>query len=331
MSNTSIIVCDKKFDIGTRVVLWNESGGFSAYDTPTYETQDRKTGEIVVVKGKRYKSRLAFGTPNFEKLKKIVWQFAFHHSGLYHSKDTYETLQQRGLSVHFILDDNGTLYQCLDLRERAYQIGGNNAMSVGIEIDSRASAGKYPDAYDSVHQKKYGVGPRKIKQDTIHGIKMMGFDYSDAQYATLIKLANVLVEIFPLIKPNFPRGADRKIIKTMLKDPQSFKGFICHYHVTKSKIDPISFDYDRFLNNFPIVTSKPSDSFSTNETKFDLDSWLGRQQALISLGYDPGQADGDFGPNTKVALKQFQTDSGLDADGLWGPRTEAAMIAVLGG
>jgi N-acetylmuramoyl-L-alanine amidase len=159
-NNTCIVVCGKKYDIGTRVVLWNEPGGMSAYDTTTYETSDRKTGEIVVVKGKRYKSRLALGgTPNLEKLKKIVLQFALHHSGCYHSHDTYDTLQQRGLSVHLICDDNGTLYQCLDIRERAYHIGTNNAMSIGIEIDSRAAAGQYPDAYDEIHQKKYKVIP----------------------------------------------------------------------------------------------------------------------------------------------------------------------------
>ena len=335
MSNTSIVVCGQKFDIGTRVVLWNEPGGFSAYDTEAYKTQDRKTGEVTVVKGKRYKSRLAIGTPNFEKLKKIVWQFALHHSGLYRSRDTFQTLQQRGLSVHFICDDDGTLYQCLDVRERAYHIGTNNAMSIGIEIDSRASAGQHPDAYDLAHQQKYKVGPRKVKQDVIHGMKMMGFEYSDGQYAALTKLTNALVQIFPLIVADFPRNADGNIIKTTLKDPQSFRGIICHYHVTKTKIDPISFDYNRFLGGLgqqaPIAEPEQPGSFGTDETKPDLSTWLGRQQALASLGYDPGQVDGKPGPNTTAAIRQFQADQGLDADGLWGPNTEAAMVAALGG
>lgn len=340
-NNTCIVVCDKKYDIGTRVVLWNEPGGLSAYDKAAYETEDRKTGKIEVVKGKRYKSRLALGgTPDLAKLKKIVWQFALHHSGLYRSRDTYETLQQRGLSVHFILDDDGTLYQCLDVRERAYHIGTNNAMSVGIEIDSRAAAGQHPDAYDEAHQKKYKVGPRRVKVDTIHGMKMKGFDYSDGQYATLVKLAKVLLEIFPLIKPDFKRDADGDIVKTELADPKAYHGFICHFQVTRKKIDPISFDFDRFLKGVngtaeavaPTEAPAEDSSLGTDEAvPIQLDGWQGRQSALKSLGYDPGDIDGAFGPKTKEALRAFQADQGLEPDGIWGPKTLAAMRKALEG
>jgi hypothetical protein len=279
-NNTCIVICDKKYDIGTRVVLWNEPGGFSAYDTATYETSDRKTGNIIVVQGKRYKSRLALGgTPKLEKLKKVVWQFALHHSGLFRSHDTYETLQQRGLSVHFICDDDGTLYQCLDVRERAYHIGGNNAMSVGIEIDSRAVAGKYPDAYDEAHQKKYKVGPRRVKFDTIHGMKMKGFDYSDAQYTTLVKLAKVLLEVFPLIKSDFPRDSAGNVIKTELTAPKKHQGFICHFQVTRNKIDPLSFDFDRFLAGVTGTVNAGGVIMTADEPETDevsLDTWLER-------------------------------------------------------
>jgi len=339
--NTSIVVCDKKYDIGTRVVLWNEPGGLSAYDVTVYETSDRKTGEIVVVKGKRYKSRLALGgTPDLSKLKKVVWQFALHHSGLFRSHDTYETLQQRGLSVHFILDDDGTLYQTLDVRERAYHIGGNNAMSVGIEIDSRAVAGKYPDAYDEAHQKKYKVGPRRVKLDTIHGMKIKGFDYSDAQYATLIKLAKVLLEVFPLIKSDFPRNSAGNVIKTELTSPKKHQGFICHFQVTRHKVDPIAFDFDKFLAGVTgsVVVSQPTGNTGGFVLKadeeldeFSLDTWLERQTALMTLGFDPGALDGEFGPKTRYALQQFQTDQGLISDGTWGPKTESAMRHTLEG
>jgi len=340
-SNTSIVVCGKKYDIGTRVVLWNESGGMSAYDTAVYETEDRKTGKITVVKGKRYKSRLTLGgTPDLEKLKKIVWQFVLHHSGLYRSLDTYETLQQRGLSVHFICDDDGALYQCLDVRERAYQAGGNNAMSIGVEIDSRAVAGRYPDAYNEANQRRHKVGPRRVVLDTIHGMKMKGFDYSDAQYATLIKLGRALIEIFPLIKPDFARNTGGSIIKTELANPKSHQGFICHYQITKQKIDPISFDFARFLTGIrgsthdvtvPTTPTHNEPNQAPVVETYSLDTWLDRQKALKQLGYDPGQFDGVFGPNTKEALRAFQAYAGLSPDGIWGPRTLIAMRQALGG
>jgi len=334
MSNTSIVVCGQKYDIGTRVVLWDEPKGFCAYDTEAYETEDRKTGKVSVVKGKRYRSRLALGgTPDFEKLKTIAIQLTFHHSGLYRSKDTFETLQQRGLSVHYICDDNGILYQTLDVRERAYHVGLMNFLSIGIEIDSRAVAGKYPDAYDETHQKKYGVGPRKVKFDTIHGMKMKGFDYSDAQYATLIKLARVIVKIFPLIKPDFPRDENGQIIKTQIDNLKQYHGFITHYQNTVKKIDAICFDFDRFLlgvNGTEIIQPQETapEPIPTQEP-IDLSSWSGRQTALKQLGYHTGVIDGIFGSNTKAALQAFQKDNGLSVDGIWEPITEAKIQELL--
>ena len=51
------------------------------------------------------------------------------------------------------------------------------------------------------------------------------------------------------------------------------------------------------------------------------------QGNLIRLGYDCGKwgADGDFGDATEIALKRFQTEHGLDPDGIYGAKTEAAM------
>jgi peptidoglycan hydrolase-like protein with peptidoglycan-binding domain len=45
------------------------------------------------------------------------------------------------------------------------------------------------------------------------------------------------------------------------------------------------------------------------------------QQALKGLGYDPGQADGQFGAKTEQAVKKFQQDHGITADGIVGPIT----------
>jgi peptidoglycan hydrolase-like protein with peptidoglycan-binding domain len=45
------------------------------------------------------------------------------------------------------------------------------------------------------------------------------------------------------------------------------------------------------------------------------------QQGLKDLGYDPGPVDGVFGTKTENAVKQFQSDKGITADGIVGPIT----------
>lgn len=45
------------------------------------------------------------------------------------------------------------------------------------------------------------------------------------------------------------------------------------------------------------------------------------QQALKDKGFDPGAVDGINGPSTKSALKQYQEQQHLNADGRVGPKT----------
>ena len=49
------------------------------------------------------------------------------------------------------------------------------------------------------------------------------------------------------------------------------------------------------------------------------------QQALIGLGYLTGKADGSYGPKTREAVRSFQKDFGLGADGSAGPDTMTAL------
>jgi hypothetical protein len=71
----------------------------------------------------------------------------------------------------------------------------------------------------------------------------------------------------------------------------------------------------------PAATSKPGDT-GTQVRKL--------QQALKALGYRVGTVDGQYGPTTKEAVASFQHDAKLTADGVFGPKTLAALIRRAG-
>ena len=54
------------------------------------------------------------------------------------------------------------------------------------------------------------------------------------------------------------------------------------------------------------------------------------QQALVALGYTPGVADGKFGRGSENAVKQFQKNNKLTADGLAGAKTLTLLYAQAG-
>ena len=53
--------------------------------------------------------------------------------------------------------------------------------------------------------------------------------------------------------------------------------------------------------------------------------WTKVQTALSALGYDPGPVDGQVGPKTRAAVRAFQRDHKLLADGVVGPVTRGAL------
>jgi spermidine/putrescine-binding protein len=53
------------------------------------------------------------------------------------------------------------------------------------------------------------------------------------------------------------------------------------------------------------------------------------QEALARLGYDPGPADGVFGPATLASVELFQEDSGMRVDGLLTRNTHEAIMRGL--
>lgn len=52
------------------------------------------------------------------------------------------------------------------------------------------------------------------------------------------------------------------------------------------------------------------------------------QRRLKAAGYDPGEIDGEYGPNTEAAVKALQKDAGITVDGEFGPDSLKALEAI---
>ncbi len=177
--------------------------------------------------------------------KKVVEQrnptnFVCHWDVCLNSKSCHRVLQNRGLSVHFLIDNDGTIYQLLDMNHIAYHAGGSkwNANSIGVEISN---------AYYPKHQKwykKHGFGERPIwKEKKVHGSYLEPFlGFYDVQLDALKALMKAVNEAtgIPLETPNSSTTSAPAVRGT-------YKGFISHYHLKKNKIDCAGLDLKQLI------------------------------------------------------------------------------------
>jgi len=80
---------------------------------------------------------------------------------------------------------------------------------------------------------------------------------------------------------------------------------------------PFTTDATSMELSAPVTTDKP--------TNKDI------QQALKNAGVYNGSVDGSLGPKSKKAIRDFQTQNGLNADGKVGPRTWKKLATFLQG
>lgn len=187
-----------------KVVLWTEKGGLASQEGC-------------------YRNMI--GEP-----KRDVRFFVNHWDVCLSSTSCQNVLNQRKISVHFLVDNDGTIYQTTDLQNICWHAGGSNwnNWSIGVEI-SNAYYLKYQDWYV-----KNGYGPRPI----VKGAKVNGgtledhLDFYDVQKAAMRAIWDCLHKHLglPLEAPpgesTYPPAQNG-----------DFRGFIHHYNLTDRKID----------------------------------------------------------------------------------------------
>jgi N-acetylmuramoyl-L-alanine amidase len=279
-----IMVAGRYFRTGTPVVLWTDPGGYDGYRVERRFSQLDRAGwaetqedGIGLDSPNRYGMRAAVLTPNERErvrggswdlatLQRVVDQFVLHYDASGTSAQCFKRLHDdRGLSIHFLLDVDGTLYQTLDLKERAWHATVVNSRSIGIEI---ANIGAYATADAAPLQEWYetdkdgvtrltipanarpesvrtpGFEGRPARPEVIageiNGAELFQYDLTEAQYAALAKLTATLSAVFPNLPVDAPRNDDGTLRTTTLsaEELKTFKGVVGHYHIQTNKIDP---------------------------------------------------------------------------------------------
>jgi N-acetyl-anhydromuramyl-L-alanine amidase AmpD len=282
-----IVVAGHYFHTGSPVVLWTDPGGYDAYRVERrfvpIDVADWNHSKDKLESPNRYGLRYMLNgkpilTPEqlemvrggawpLELLQEKVDQFVIHYDVDALSRNCFRTLHDaRDLSVQFMLDIDGTIYQTLDCKERAWQATKANSRSVGIEI---ANIGSY-----SINQSTaplaewYGKDefgrtritiPARFKDGgvrtpgfigypfyphmivgEIQGRKQRQYDFTPEQYRALAHLTATLCTVFPKIKCDYPRDENGKLIRHALSDDQynAYQGILGHYHVQTDKSDP---------------------------------------------------------------------------------------------
>lgn len=292
-----IVVCGQLFHTGTPVVTWMDPGGYDGYRVerrfgPIEESSwDQIKDELS--EPNRYNlrqkglepplppellERVRGGGWSLGELQNVVDQFVLHYDVCGTSKVCFKVLHdQRGLSVHFMLDVDGTIYQTVDLKERTWHATTSNSRSIGVEIaqiGARSARGKHQldEWYD---QDEKGLlltiparfGPdlgirtpnfvgRPAKPELIVGEiqqkELFQYDYTPEQYEALAKLTATLCKIFPKLRCEFPADATGRVITDKLPDAQlrDYRGLLGHYHIQLNKTDPgPALDWSRVVDD----------------------------------------------------------------------------------
>ena len=104
----------------------------------------------------------------------LIDRIILHHTGDDAAGKTYQTLKNRKLSVHYIIDRDGTIYYVVDELKMAQHAKGWNARSIGIEVVNTGYYDmEYTDAqYKSVNNLINDIASRwpSIKADNEHVI-----------------------------------------------------------------------------------------------------------------------------------------------------------------
>ena len=185
--------------------------------------------------------KLSGGRSSYTGKHRDIKFFVNHWDVCLSSESCVKVLNRRNISVHFCIDNDGTIYQLMDLNDAGWHAGGSkwNHSSIGVEI-ANAYYPKYQNWYE---RNGYGKRPL-IEGQKIHGKSMKPFmDFYPIQKEALKALWLACHEGLgiPLEAPKTKWAVDPDC------KANKFRGFCSHYHLTRGKIDCAGLDIEALL------------------------------------------------------------------------------------
>lgn len=323
--NGILIIGDREFNVNAPVVNWHKSGwdATKEYCIPTKESMEQPCqsagpgkqfpyGSMPQPYTSRFSTRPHLRNdksggrfPTYEAVKATVKQFVLHHDGCASADMCFNVLQnERGLSVHFLVDNDGTIFQTIDLGLMAYHASDWNTYSIGVELCNFGEAFKRPDYYNSGR-----AGPKRdITLCKINNNTLKAFDYTPAQIDSFTRLCRELLRLLPNLPAEYPQSSPGVPAWDTMKDAtlkrESYAGYVGHYHINTQKWDPGPFDFKRFCTKlrgslcfpvFPRQEPRPEDKDKEKPVLPEDSSEL--QQATKALyALNEEHADGGFFP-----------------------------------
>jgi N-acetylmuramoyl-L-alanine amidase len=296
-AGSSIIICGQRFDIGHKVITWEDDNSINAYrltrtDDPTKIFPFSPAKGLGQQAARLRPRRLMGGDRSLERLRGVISQFVVHHDGCFDSRTCFHVLHnERGLSVHFLIDWDGTIFQTLDLVDCAFQAAGVNEIAVGVELASRGDAFRFPNDYTA------SSGPKMKREKvtcTINGSQFLAYAYHKVQIEAMQAIGKCLARIFPGLPQVYPAEGDGEPIWNSLTDPRGYKGYLGHYHITNQKWDPGPFDFKEFTTGirsrmfYPVV-------LGATETATQIPEDPEKQQDTAEQLYENNEKEGEGG------------------------------------
>lgn len=168
-----------------------------------------------------------------------------------------KVLEKRNISTHFVIDNDGTIVQLADCNDIAWHAGIRKVNNASIGID-------FSNAYYTKYQKTYvsrGHGERPVLENShVHGIKLKPhLGYYPKQILAYKALLEFLHEQYG-ITLTCPTKNGKLLTEVYKPAAQAkFNGVVCHYHLTRRKIDTAGLELDNIIYQLKEYTNGSKD------------------------------------------------------------------------